>query len=91
MSEVLILRGSVLIFGENFEYDFLSAWIKYNRLEHGYSQDAICHGVCSPSHLSYFENGKKKLNGDIIELLLHRMNIDKIPIIENIKMITDCF
>ncbi|MCM1989335.1 helix-turn-helix domain-containing protein [Oceanirhabdus seepicola] len=81
------MQGSVLIFGENFEYDFLSAWIKYNRLENGYSQDSLCHGVCSPSHLSYFENGKKKLNSEIIELLLHRMNIDRIPIIENIGSI----
>lgn len=84
---MLILQGSVSIFGENFEYDFLSAWIKYNRLENGYSQDALCHGVCSPSHLSYFENGKKKLNSDIIELLLHRMNITRIPVIENIGSI----
>lgn len=64
-----------MILGEKFEYDFLSGWIKYNRIQNGISQEALAYGICSTSHLSYFENGKKKLRGDIIEALLKKLNL----------------
>lgn len=31
----------VCVLGNEFEYDFLSAWIKYNRTEAGISQEAL--------------------------------------------------
>lgn len=69
------MENIVEILGEKFEYDFLSGWIKYNRIQNGISQEALAHGICSTSHLSYFENGKKKLRGDIIEALLKKLNL----------------
>lgn len=72
------MKGTVKIFNREFEYDFLSAWIKYNRLQNEYTQEALAHGICSTSHLSYFESGKKALRGEIIEALLKKMNIHEI-------------
>lgn len=72
------MKGTVKIFNREFEYDFLSAWIKYNRLQNEYTQEALAHGICSTSHLSYFESGKKALRPEIIEALLKKMNIHEI-------------
>lgn len=68
----------VQVFGVDLEYDFLSAWIKFNRLENHISQEALAYGICSTSYLSYFENGRKKLRPEIIEALLKRLNINEI-------------
>lgn len=81
------MKDSVIIFGKEFEYDFLSGWIKYNRLQHQYSQDALAYGICSTSLLSYFESGKKKLNGEAIELLLKKLGIHSIKDFKNIGQI----
>lgn len=81
------MDNTVCIFGSEFEYDFLSCWIKYNRMESCISQEALAHGICSISHLSYFENNKKRLRGEIIEALLRRLKITTIPNIEDIGLI----
>lgn len=81
------MKGSVKVFNNIFEYDFLSAWIKYNRITKGFSQEYVSHGICSPSHLSYFENGKKKLAPDLIERILSHMGIREIPSLNNIGSI----
>lgn len=85
------MEGSVLIFGKEFEHDFLSGWIKYNRLQCSYSLEALSHGICSTSHLSYFENGKKKLRGEIIEALLRKLNIIDITVLSDIGLIRQKF
>jgi len=79
------MENIVGILGEKFEYDFLSGWIKYNRIQNGISQEALAHGICSTSHLSYFENGKKKLRGDVIENLFKKLNILEIGDIKKIS------
>lgn len=85
------MKGTVQIFGKMFEFDFLSGWIKYNRIKNEMSQEALAHGICSTSHLSFFENGKKKLRGEIIEALLKRLNIHRIIDIDNIGLIRQKF
>lgn len=81
------MRDTVNVFGSEFEYDFLSGWIKYNRIEAGISQEALSHGICSTSHLSYFENGKKRLRGELIEALLKKLNITTIVEVNDIGII----
>ncbi|MDP4193388.1 MAG: helix-turn-helix transcriptional regulator [Bacteroidota bacterium] len=81
------MNNTVSIFDSELEYVFLSGWIKYNRLESGISQEALAHGICSVSHLSYFENGKKRLRGEIIEALLRKLKITSISSIKEIGLI----
>jgi transcriptional regulator with XRE-family HTH domain len=81
------MDNNVCIFGREFEYNFLSCWIKYNRIQLGISQEALAHGICSVSHLSYFENSKKRLRGEIIEALLKRLKITTIPDVKDIGLI----
>lgn len=85
------MKGQVQIFGKDIEYDFLAGWIKYNRLQRGYSQEALAYGICSKSHLSYFENGKKTLRGDVIEALLNKLDIHEITEISNIGRLRQKF
>jgi tetratricopeptide (TPR) repeat protein len=81
------MDNTVYIFGNKFEYDFLSGWVKYNRIEAGISQEALAHGICSTSHLSYFESGKKRLRGEIIEALLKKLKITSIVGVNDIGLI----
>jgi hypothetical protein len=41
---MVFMDNFVCILGNKFEYDFLSAWIKYNRIKEGISQEALAHG-----------------------------------------------
>lgn len=70
------MKSTLIILGNELEYDFLSAWIKYTRIKNNFSQEALAHGICSVSHLSYFENGKKHLRTEVINALLKKLNID---------------
>jgi HTH-type transcriptional regulator, quorum sensing regulator NprR len=79
------------IFGKKYEQDFLAGWIKYNRLQNNYSQEALAYGVCSISHLSYFENGKRTLRPEIIEALLKKLNIVEIVELGNVRLIRQKF
>jgi len=81
------MSNIVFIFGKEFEYDFLSGWIKYNRIKADMSQEALAYGICSTSHLSYFENGRKKLRSELIEALLKKLNITTIVDINDIGLI----
>lgn len=85
------MKDTVDIFGKELEYDFLSGWIKYNRLHNEISQSALSYGICSISHLSYFENGKKRLRGEIIEALLKKLNIHQIKEFGNMGLIRQQF
>lgn len=62
------MNKTFYIFGQQIEYNFLSSWIKYLRMEKSISQEASCYGICSKSHLCYFENGKRTLREDIKKL-----------------------
>lgn len=77
----------ITIFNKKLEYDFLSGWIKYNRLSNGISQEALAHGICSTSHLCYFEKGEKKLRSEIIEALLIKLGITKIEGLDKIGQV----
>jgi transcriptional regulator with XRE-family HTH domain len=88
---MVFMDNFVYILGNKFEYDFLSAWIKYNRIKEGISQEALAHGICSTSHLSYFENGKKKLRSELIEALLKKLRITNITGAEDIGLIRQKF
>jgi tetratricopeptide (TPR) repeat protein len=81
------METTIMIMDLELEYDFLSAWIKYTRMKKGMSQEALSHGICSISHLSYFENGRKHLRKEIIEALLKRLKIGKINNLSNIGLI----
>jgi len=70
---------------------FLSGWIKYLRIQSQYSQEALSRGICSVSHLSYFENGKKKLRPEVIELLLKKLGIHEIKELGTIGQIRQQF
>ncbi len=85
------MSTTITILDTELEYDFLSAWLKYTRITNGISQEALAHGICSISHLSYFENGKKHLRSDIIEALLKKLKIDKIDSLSNIGLIRQRF
>ncbi len=78
MNEVIRIKN------QEFEYDFLSGWIKYNRLKKGISQEALAYGICSKSHLSYFESGKRKLRTEIIEDLLTKLDVVDFSQVKNI-------
>lgn len=75
------------VYGELIEYDFLSSWIKYLRMQNGLTQGALAYGICSSSHLCYFENGKKLLRGDIIEALLKKLGVENLNKVKNIGAI----
>lgn len=81
------MSSTVTILDTELEYDFLSAWIKYTRIKNKISQEALAYGICSVSHLSYFENGKKRLRAEIIEAILKRLNIKQLNGLENIGLI----
>jgi len=83
--EVLMMKNTVNVWGHDVEYNCLSGWLKYLRLDTGISQEALSYGICSISHLSYFENGKKKLRGDIIEGLFKKLNISNVRDIKKIS------
>lgn len=85
------MGNTVYIFGNEFEYDFLSGWVKYNRIEAGINQEALAHGICSTSHLSYFESGKKRLRSELIEALLKRLKITSIVGVNDIGLIRQKF
>ena len=72
MSQIIVINN------KNYDMNFLAAWIKYTRLKKQYSQEYLCHGICSISHFSYFENCKKSLRPEIIQLLLKKLclNLD---------------
>jgi len=62
----------------NYDSKYYAAWIKYNRQKLGISQEALAYKVCSVSHLSYFENGKKNLRPELIEALLNKLDFKKV-------------
>ena len=78
------MNSTLEVLGEELEYDFLSAWIKYTRIRNDFSQEALAHGICSVSHLSYFENGKKHLRKEVIEALLKKLTINDLGIFSDI-------
>lgn len=89
--EIMTKESYIKVFGEEFEYDFLSGWLKYLRLKSGYSQEYLSKGICSKSHLSYFENGKKRLRPEVVESLLEKLGMKEIPNLRAIGHIRKMF
>lgn len=49
--------------------------IFHHRKKLGLTQEKLCEGICSVSHLSKIENGTKEAGIETIELLLQKMNV----------------
>ena len=49
--------------------------IRRRRLELGWSQTALCNGVCAISHLSKIEQGKAEGSPEVLDLLMRRLGI----------------
>jgi transcriptional regulator with XRE-family HTH domain len=69
----------------------LGTWLKAKRLEKQYSQESIAKGLCSVSHLSYYENGKRKLDEEIVIEILKRLEIKDIDIDDTLGHIRQQF
>lgn len=54
---------------------FVSALIRYRRLERNWSQEGLCDGVCAVSYLSKIEQGKAEASPEILQKLLKRLEI----------------
>lgn len=50
--------------------------IYHHRKKLGWTQEKLCEGICSVSHLSKIENGTKEAGIETIELLLKRMKVE---------------
>ncbi|MGG2026211.1 helix-turn-helix domain-containing protein [Gottfriedia sp. S16(2024)] len=50
--------------------------IFHHRKKLGWTQEKLCEGICSVSHLSKIENGTKEAGIETIELLLKRMQVE---------------
>jgi tetratricopeptide (TPR) repeat protein len=85
------MSTTTIVFGKVFEYDFLSGWIRFKRLEKNLTQEALAYGICSVSHLSYFENGKKKLRPELIESLLSKLELSAITGEQHIGQLRQLF
>ena len=66
--------------------------IYYHRKHKGWSQAQLCQDICSVTHLSKIENGSKEVHFDLIEELLHKLNVSiemEEEKLEEIKLIID--
>ncbi len=62
--------------------------LKYQRLRQGLTQDYVCRGICTVSHLSKIENGKAEAPSDLMRALFKRLNValyDDVVFIERYK------
>ena len=50
--------------------------IFHHRKKLGWTQEKLCEGICSVSHLSKIENGTKEAGIETIELLLKKMRVE---------------
>jgi len=50
--------------------------IFHHRKKLGWTQETLCEGICSVSHLSKIENGTKEAGIETIELLLKKMKVE---------------
>lgn len=50
-------------------------WIREKRIQKDWSQESLCHGICSVSYLSKIENGNIQVNEEIVNALLDRLGI----------------
>ena len=52
--------------------------IKEKRIQKDWSQESLCHGICSISYLSKLENGNIQVNEEIVDALFQRLGIDRL-------------
>lgn len=54
---------------------FAGAVIRRERLRRDWSQEGLCRGICTVSYLSKIEQGKAEGSGEVLRLLLERLNV----------------
>ena len=54
---------------------FPGALIRRERLRRSWSQEGLCRGICAVSYLSKIEQGKAEASGEVIRLLLARLDL----------------
>lgn len=52
--------------------------IREKRIQKEWSQESVCHGICSVSYLSKVENGNIQVNEDIVDSLFQRLGIGRL-------------
>lgn len=50
--------------------------LRQARLNHNYSQEGICQGICTPSYLCKIEQGQAKPSDEILQQLFHVLGIE---------------
>lgn len=68
--------NEIIINNNNIDMSLLATWIKYNRLKQDLTQNFVAYGICSVSHLSYFENGKRSLDENAIKSIFKKLDLD---------------
>lgn len=54
---------------------FAGAVIRRERLRRDWSQEGLCRGICTVSYLSKIEQGKAEGSGEVLRLLLERLDV----------------
>ena len=49
--------------------------IRTERMKRDWSQEGLCRGICTVSYLSKIEQGKATPSGQVLELLMKRLDI----------------
>lgn len=62
--------------------NYHSTLIYRERLRRNWSQEGLCKGICTVSYLSKIENGKAEPSGEILRLLLERLELRTDPALE---------
>lgn len=59
--------------------EYISFLLRRERLARNWSQEGLCQGICTISYLSKIEQGKASPSPDILQLLMHRMELPWFP------------
>lgn len=54
---------------------FLGEVIRRRRIELGLTQEALCEGICEPTTISRFENGRQTPSRNHVKALLFRLGL----------------
>ena len=57
------------------ERNFCGVFLRMMRLERGWSQEELCHGICAVSYLSKIEQGKVVANQDLQKRLFEKLDV----------------
>lgn len=59
--------------------NYLGNLIYRERMRRNWSQEGLCKGICGISYLSKIENGRAEPSGEILRLLLQRLELESTP------------